>query len=75
MEIFIAICEDRHIDIDVKVFSAEEKAIEYCKEFIPERYSMEIQLLTEEMKHAGWIFFAVYGVEGDNVRVERGFIL
>lgn len=72
MEIYIAICIDRHIDEDVKVFTEPEKAIEYAKEFVPERYEIREQELTEEMKQSSWIYLAHYGVEGDHVRVEVG---
>jgi hypothetical protein len=70
MEIYIAICIDRHIDEDIKVFTVPEKAIEYAKEFVPERYDIIEQELTERMKQEGWIYLANYGVEGDHVRVE-----
>lgn len=74
LKIFIAVCEDRHIDTIVKVFYIKEKAIEYCKEFVPTRYTIKEQVLTEVMKNAKWVFFALYGCEGDSVRVEVGKI-
>lgn len=72
MELYIAICCDHHIDEDVKVFALPEDAIKYAKDFVPERYDLEENELTDEMKHDGWIYWATYGVEGDNVRVEKG---
>lgn len=74
MEIYIAICIDRHSDEDVKVFTTPEKAIEYAKEFVPEGYDILERELTKEMKRSGWIYLANYGVEGDHVRVEKGIL-
>lgn len=72
MEIYIAICIDRHVDEDIKVFTDSEKAIEYAKDFVPEGYDILERELTEKMKQSGWIYLANYGVEGDHVRVEVG---
>lgn len=71
MELFIAICIDRHIDEVVRVFSTLEKAVSYCKEFVPNRYEIEINELTPSMIREGWLFSATYGAEGDSVRVEK----
>lgn len=72
MDLFIAICCDRHIDEVVRVFSTLEKAIAYCKEFVPERYEIEVKELTLAMVRDGWLFYATYSTEGDSVRVEKG---
>jgi len=72
MEIYIAICLDRHIDEDIHVFTTPENAIAYAKDQIPDRYEIDEQELTEEMKREGWIYYAKYGTEGDSVRVEVG---
>lgn len=71
-EIFIAICEDRHTDTDVRVFTTLEKAIEYCKDSIPDRYEIQDQELSQDMIKGNWLYFATYGVEGDSVRVVKG---
>ena len=73
-EIFIAICCDRHIDEVVRVFSTLELAIQFCKDFVPERDKINEQELTTEMMRDGWLYLATYGTEGDSVRVERGKI-
>ena len=70
MDLFIAICCDRHIDEVVRVFSSQEKAVEYCKEFASDEELKE-QELTQSMVHDGWLYYAAYGVEGDSVRVEK----
>lgn len=74
MEIYIAICNDRHIDVDIQVFTKPEPAIQYAKDFVPERYDIIEQELTKEMKQAGWLYLAHYGTEGDSVRVETGIL-
>ena len=72
MDLFIAICCDRHIDEVVRVFSTENMAVAYCKAFVPPGYELEEEELTHSMKKSGWLYFATYGSEGDSVRVERG---
>jgi len=74
MEIYIAICCDRHIDEDIQVFTKPNPAIQYAKEFVPEGYNIIEQKLTERMKKEGWLYLANYGVEGDSVRVETGIL-
>jgi hypothetical protein len=70
MEIYIAICCDRHADDDIQVFTKPKIAIQYAKDFVPEGYDLIEQKLTERMEQSGWIYLANYGVEGDHVRVE-----
>ena len=72
MDIYIVICEDRHSDIDVKVFLDPDRAIEYAKNSVLEDWDVREQALTEAMKRDGWIFLVDYGTENDCVRVERG---
>ena len=72
IDLFIAICHDRHIDVTVRVFSDLEKAVEYCKGFVPPDKELEDQELTARMIRAGWLYYATYGTEGDSVRVEKG---
>ena len=73
MELYIAICCDRHIDEVVRVYTTPEKAIQYCKDFVPERYELK-EALTDSMERANWLYFASYGTEGDSVRVEKGVL-
>ena len=70
MDLFIAICCDRHIDEVVRVFSSQEKALVYCKEYASNE-ELEEQELTQSMVRDGWLYYATYGVEGDSVRVEK----
>lgn len=71
MELYVAICEDRHIDVRVCVFTVPEMAIRYCKDFIAEQGQSPEEELDDDMRENGWIYNATYGVEGDAVRVER----
>jgi hypothetical protein len=70
MKIYIAVCEDRHTDADVKVFTAPEKAIEYAKQFVLENASYPEDV--EEWKTEGWLYHVTYSNEGDSVYVEEG---
>ncbi len=74
MEIYIAICNNRHANNDIKVFTRPEAAIQYAKDFILEGYVVKEQKLTNEMKKKGWIYLADYGTRGDSVRVETGIL-
>ncbi len=69
MDLYIAICEDRHADVHVMVFNTPEKAIEYAKEFAQNnaRHPEEIK----ESKIEGWIYNCSYSCESDSVRVEK----
>jgi len=71
MKVYVAICIDRHVDEYVRVFSTPGLAIMCCRKFIPGRYKIEEKDLTQRMRDHGWIYWATYGVEGDNVRVEE----
>jgi len=70
MEIYIVVVEDRHTDIEVHPFTDKNKAIseakrvakEYCRN---EEYYEE-QDLGEDV---GFLFYAQYSCESDNVRV------
>lgn len=70
MKIYIALCEDRHIDIVVKVYTTPDKAIAYAKAFVEEnaRFPDEI----DESEIPGWLYSATYSGQGDGVRVEEG---
>ena len=66
-ELYIVIWSDRHSDVTVHPFTDKDVAIsearrtakEYCKH--PEYYNEE--------QIDGWLFYAQYSCEGDNVRV------
>lgn len=66
MKIYVVIWEDRHTDTDAFVFSTAEKAIEFAKAKAREydRYGY-----FEEKVIKGWLYYACYSTEGDNLRV------
>ena len=70
MDLYIAICLNRHIDEYVRVFSSIDKAIQCCKEFMSNEDDVKEQELTKDMIDDGWIYYATYG-ESDSVRVEK----
>ena len=74
MDIYIAICKDVHIDDDIKVFTDSEKAIQYCKNFVPKRCALEEQELTDSMIYDNWIYYATYNEE-NSVRVEKSKLI
>ena len=74
MDLYLAICEDRHCDSHIRVFDTEEKAIEYAKDFAVTnaRFCSDIEEgLTQPMINSGWLYFASYSPESDHVRVEK----
>ncbi len=74
MELFVAICIDRHIDEYVRVFSTYEKALECCENFI-NVYSSGNDY--EEDEDDGYelsetiLYSKVYSCEGDIVKIEK----
>jgi len=66
---YVVLTEDRHIDVQVDLFSEKDVAIdfarseakEYCK--YPEDYQEE-----QEERYPGWLFYAQYSCEG-SIRV------
>jgi hypothetical protein len=78
MDIYVLICEDRHIDVFVRVFSNLDVAIAYAEDFMKNnaRYPEDIQLknLTYGMRNDGWVYYATYSPE-DSVRIEKSKII
>ncbi len=74
MELFVAICLDRHIDEYVRVFSTYEKALDCCNSFV-EIYSSGNDY--EEDEDDGFelsetfLYSQTYSCEGDCVRIEK----
>lgn len=68
MNLYIALCEDRHIDPVVRVFDKLELAIAFAKQFMVDNGSDQD---IEEEKIEGCIYSAQYSEEGDSVRVEQ----
>lgn len=78
MRVYIVIIEDRHSDIEVKVFEpgsegmlralqCARRAAEEMSQGRPEDIRMQ---LTKPMVDDGWVWNASVGPEGDAVRVE-----
>jgi hypothetical protein len=70
MKIYIAICQDRHIDTVVRVFDDLEKAISYAKSFVKDCSNFPEDI--KEFNVDGWLYHCAYSCEGDFVRVEEG---
>lgn len=72
MEIYIAICEDRHIDPYIRPFSTFKKALDFCTGFVEDEDDVEIEELTDEMTKDNWLHYATYGGEdGGSARIEK----
>jgi hypothetical protein len=71
MQVFVAIWEDRHSDTEAKVFSTEEKAVEWAKRTVKEndRHDDLDETLNESMKEGGWVYYGRYSCEGDHIHV------
>lgn len=69
-KIYIAVCQDRHNDVVVRVFDTPEKAISYAKDFVQDNVSEieDIQKFTAK----GFIYNCKYSSEGDYVFVIEG---
>jgi hypothetical protein len=82
-DIWIVIDDARHDDIEAVPFSSEERAVEVARDYagdmsLPEGVSPDEvehvpgeRELTSRMIEDGWVFFAVYSMEGDSVRVVK----
>jgi hypothetical protein len=66
MTVYIAILEDRHIDVQAEVFTTAEKAIAYAKAFMLANAAYPDEI--EEDPEIG-IYHATYSSEGDCVSV------
>jgi hypothetical protein len=75
MVVYCVIIEDRHVDVDVKVWLKKEKAIQGAKNIANEicRFPEDIQEenLTDEMIKDGWVYYCICSCEGDCVRVVK----
>jgi hypothetical protein len=77
--IYIVVQNDRHINIDVRLFSNLNKAIEYAIAIVEKnsenaKYVSEDDafLTQDELDDAGWLFYRCYSVEGDCIYVIEG---
>lgn len=74
MDIWVVVEEDRHAEVEVTPFAAEEPALEAARRAAAENArddGVEEGTLTPEMIRDGWVLYLEYGAEGDCVRVVR----
>jgi hypothetical protein len=67
MIVYIAIVNDRHADPEARPFSTAEAAITYARAAARENARRPDDV--EEHPIDGWLYYARYSVEGDNVWV------
>lgn len=72
MEIFIAVVQDRHTDVDVEPFTDANRAIAWARKLARDSSDGDVdETLTESMKDDGWVYSGCYSCEGDSVHVVR----
>ncbi len=71
MNFFVLMVDDRHAGPDVRVFSSSESAITNAKKIAHSlsRGGKVEEILNDAMKKAGWLYYATYSGDGDNVKV------
>jgi hypothetical protein len=70
--VYVVLHENHHAEAVVEVFSSLANALNRANELLAlfARWPEEVdKTLTESMKRMGWVFNAVYGPDGDNIRV------
>lgn len=73
MDVYLAIIEDRHSDVDVAVFSTLDLAIEYARGTAREYATREQDVIEQEPK-GDWLFAVTYSIEGDWIRVVKATV-
>lgn len=68
MKIYVVIVQDRHSDIEIKLFANKEQAIDKARQLAHE-YCSHKEDYEEDLECRGWVFFVRYSCEGDNIRV------
>jgi len=68
MQVYVVIADDRHADPEPEVFTDPGKAIAYAREQAVER-AHEHDTIDDSDTPDGWLYHAVYCVEGDSVWV------
>jgi hypothetical protein len=69
MDLFVVIVEDRHADVDVRVFSSAERAVEAAKQDAVDNARSPESIEEEDLTGAGILYFATWSTEGDCVSV------
>lgn len=69
-EVYLVILEDRHTDVEVRVFADRQDAIDHAEQIV-EDYDYDDDKPALGNPPDGWLFHAVLSCEGDSVRVEK----
>lgn len=79
-DVYVLVGEDRHLDVQVEVFTNEAAAVRAAQQFMQEHawstldelnLDPEDSEINDSMRADGWIYFQVYSIEGDSVRVVK----
>lgn len=77
-EVFLVVHENSDFDVKVYAFGDEAWAMKLASRIVGDGTPPDVQIdetLTDAMEASGWLYHAVYTVEGDSVRVERSPLL
>lgn len=76
MIIYCLMIEDTHTDTEARLFSTPEKALEAARSYLADFADCaahvdpdDATMTDEQLKRAGWLFYACYSTEGDCVWV------
>jgi hypothetical protein len=69
MKAYVVVIEDRHADVEVRVFDNPERAIQVAREIATENARRPDDFEEEEVR--GWLYFARYSCEDDSVHVQE----
>jgi hypothetical protein len=75
MDVYVAICCDRHLDVEVGVCDTPEKAIQYAQDFITEHSSEGADIEEEDITGTDYLYQWSYSCEGDYVFVVKKELL
>ena len=67
-QIYLAVCEERHIDNVYRGFHTFLQAKQFCLDFMEENKHPDDDIEEEDIQ--GWEYYAVYSGEGDSVHIE-----
>jgi hypothetical protein len=73
MTVYLVIIEDRHVDVEVLVYTNRERAIEFAQQEARERNARPENF--EEEGVEGWEYSVTWSSEGDCLRVERAEVI
>lgn len=69
MKLYVAYCNDRHVDPVIRVFSDRDKACEFARTFMADNMAHPEHVKVERVQ--GYILFLRYDLESDHAYVQQ----